>query len=50
MGLSKGETAVCGCHCPRDMIVRMREVLALPWVSACVPLALSWHYFQGNFR
>ncbi|CAH3177460.1 unnamed protein product, partial [Porites lobata] len=25
MGLSKGETAVCGCHCPRDMAVRMRE-------------------------
>ena len=27
---NKGETAVCGCHCPRDMAVRMREVLARP--------------------
>ena len=29
---NKGETAVCGCHCPR-------EVLARPWVGVCVPLA-----------
>ena len=28
---NKGETAVYGCHCPGDMAVRMREVLALPW-------------------
>ena len=40
------ETAVCGCHCPRDMAVRKREVLARPWVCVCVPLALSLHYFQ----
>ena len=25
MSPSKGETAVCGCHCPHDMAVRMRE-------------------------
>ena len=37
----KGETAVHGCHCPSDMAVRMREVLARPWVGVCVPLALS---------
>ena len=30
-----------GCHCPGDMAVRMREVLARPWIGACVPLALS---------
>ena len=43
---NKGETAVCGYHCPRDMAVRMREVLAQPWVGVCVLLALSLHYFH----
>ena len=38
------------CHYPRYMGVRMREVQARPWVGVCVPLALSLHYFQGNFR
>ena len=33
------ETAVHGCHCPRDMAVRMREVMARPLVGVCVPLA-----------
>ena len=39
-----GETAIAvhGCHCPGDMAVHMREVLARPWVGACVPLALSF--------
>ena len=41
MSLNKGETAVHGCQCPGDMAVRMREVLARPWVGVCVPLALS---------
>ena len=50
MSPSKGETAVHGGHCPRDMAVRMREVMARPWVGVCVPLALSLHYFQGYFR
>ena len=40
MSSSKGETAVHGCFCPVDMAVRMREVLARPWVGVCVPLAL----------
>ena len=31
-----GETAVCGCHCSRDMTVRIYEVLARPWVGVCV--------------
>ena len=48
VGPSKGENAVCGCHCPRDMAVRMREVLARPWVGVCVPLALGLHHFQCN--
>ena len=39
--VNKGETAVHGCHCQGDMAVRMREVLARPWVCVCVPLALS---------
>ena len=30
------------CHCPGDGAVRMREVLARPWVGVCVSLALSW--------
>ena len=48
VGPNKGETAVCGCHCPRDVAVRMSEVLARPWVCVCVPLALSLLYFQCN--
>ena len=42
MSPSKGETAVHGCHRPRDMTVRMREVTARPWVGVCVPLALIY--------
>ena len=37
-----GVTAVHGCHCPGDMAVFVREVLAKPWVGVCAPLALSW--------
>ena len=33
---NKAETAVHGCHCPGDMAVRMREVLARPWVDVRV--------------
>ena len=49
---NKDEPVVHGCHCPRDMAVRMREVhvLAGPWFGVCVPLALSLHCFHGNFR
>ena len=43
MSPNKGETTVHGCSSPVDMAVRMREVLARPWVgtwvSVCVPLA-----------
>ena len=41
MSANKGETASHGYHCPGDMAVCMREVLARPWIGACVPLALS---------
>ena len=40
MSPRQGETAVHGCHCPRDMALRMREVMARPWIGVCVPLAL----------
>ena len=39
---SKGKTAAHGCHCPRDMVVRIREVMAGPWVGVCVPVALIY--------
>ena len=42
---NKGETAVHGCHCLGDMAVRMREVLARPWVGVCMPLALNLSYY-----
>ena len=47
MGPNKGETAVCGCHCPRDMAEHMRGVLVWPWVGVCVPLASTLHYFNA---
>ena len=46
MSPNKGKPAVRGYHCPGDMAVRMREVLARPWVGVCVPIALSLSY-QG---
>ena len=33
---NKAETAAHGCHCPGDMAVRMRKVLARPWVGVRV--------------
>ena len=38
---SEGETAVHGCHCPRDMAVHMLEGLARR-SRALVPLALIY--------
>ena len=49
VSLNKGETAVPGCHCPGDMAVRMREVLARPWVGVCVPLALGFSIINNLF-
>ena len=34
MSPNEDETAVHGCHCPGDMAVRMRKVLAIP--RSCV--------------
>ena len=31
---------VHGYHCLGDMAVRMREILAGPWVGVCVPIVL----------
>ena len=44
MSPSQSETAVHGCHCPREMAVRMREVIGSPWVGVCVPLVLIYWY------
>ena len=33
---NKAETAVHGCYCPSDMAVRMRKVLARPWIGVRV--------------
>ena len=49
MGLSKGETAVCGCHCPRDMAVCMREVLACRGLVHLFPLLLVGTIFKVIF-
>ena len=51
MSSNKGETAVHGCHCPGDMVVRMRKVLAIPrsWyvcftaVLKLIQVFLVWH-------
>ena len=37
MNPNKGETAVHSCRCLGDMAVRMRELLARPWVDVCLP-------------
>ena len=52
--LNKGETAVHGCHCPGDMVVRMGKVLAIPRlvrVLQCSYLVLFQIYLgtQANF-
>ena len=50
MSPNKGETPpVHGCQCPRDMAVRMCEVLTRPWVGVCVPLALSLSHINEPF-
>ena len=47
---NKAETAVHGFHCPCDMAVRMRKVLARPWVGVecvtcfyCCFYIIYWH-------
>ena len=45
---NKAETAVHGCHCPGDIAVRMRKVLARPWVGVLV-CHLLYHFFYSIF-
>ena len=53
MSPNKGETAVHGCHCPGDMVVRMRKILAIPRIGVgtcawyCHVLPLPTH--NGHF-
>ena len=46
MSPNEGKTAVHGCHCPDDMAVRMREVLAkaVGWCmcASCFKFVLSF--------
>ena len=42
MSPSNGETGVHDCHYPRDMAVRMREVMARPCDGVYVLLALIY--------
>ena len=38
MSPNKDETAVHGCHCSGDMVMRMRKILAIPrWFVVCAP-------------
>ena len=39
---NKAERAVHGCHYPGDMAVRMRKVLARPWVGVRVYVSLAF--------
>ena len=41
-GYSSGEPAVHGCHCSRDIVLRMRDVMARQCVSVSVPLAVIY--------
>ena len=42
LNYNKGETAVHDSLCPGDMAVRMREVLARPWVGLGVSRTLKF--------
>ena len=42
---NKAETAIHGCHCPGDIAVRMRKVLARPWVGVRVCHLLLLFFF-----
>lgn len=39
---NEGETAVHGFHCQRDMAVRMRKVMARPWVALTLAVRGFW--------
>ena len=48
MSPSKGETAVYGCHCPRDMDVRMREAMAVGWCMCAPCFKFALFSMQSN--
>ena len=44
MSPNKDEITLHGCHCPGDMVVRMRKVLAIPWwLTVAVGTCASVH-------
>ena len=45
----KAERAVHVCHCPGDMAVRMRKVLARPWVGVRVCQLLLTFFFSNLY-
>ena len=47
---NKAETAVHGCHCQSDMAVRMRKVLARPWVGVGVCHLLLLLFLKNSAR
>ena len=44
----KGETAVHGCQCPRDMVVRMSEVMAVGWCMCAPCFKFALFSMQSN--
>ena len=51
MSPNKGETAVHDCHCPGDVAVRMREVLAMDvsWCICAHALSLSYNGLAAKY-
>ena len=47
MSPNKGEITVHGCHCPGDMVVRMRKVLAIPWSWYVYFSAFTWYCYHS---
>ena len=48
VGPNKGETAFCGFHCLHEIAVRMRQVLARPWV-VCPLFKFALFSMQSNY-
>ena len=47
MSPNKDEITVHGCHCPGDMVVRMRKVLAIPWSWYVCFSAFTWYCYHS---
>ena len=50
MSPNKGETVVYGSHCPGDVAVRMRKVLAIIAELCSVTIAFRWFIFKLCLR